>query len=152
MQTYRALAEVAGIVDAVNRLQRIDGTGLGWIHFDGVGGFEVAGAGIQILRDDTKVLDPKPSHWNRHPAVLLAVVVHGTGLSHFPTDGNQFIEGRLVDQIAGVVLLVPGEIGGQSVGHNRGILQEADNLVDAIEGGLGKLSQFSDEILDWNRL
>ena len=58
MQAYRPLVELAGIVDPVDRLERIDGAGLAGIHFDGVGGCKLAGiALIDVLRNYPVVLD-----------------------------------------------------------------------------------------------
>ena len=105
---------------------------------------------VEVLRNRAVVLDPQAPDRDRHPAILLAVVVHRTRLADLPADGNQFVERRLVNQVAGVVLAVPGQVGRQGVGRNRSALQKTDDLVDPAEGRLGKLSQLRDKILDWN--
>ena len=88
-----------------------------------------------------KILDQQAADGDGHPAVLVAVVVDGTGLADFPADGNQFVERSFVDQVAGVVLAIPGEIGRQRVGVERGVLQEFAELLGFVEGGFGKLAE-----------
>ena len=57
VQAHRALVEITGIVNPVHGLQRIHGAGLARIHFDRVGGFELAGALLEVLRNRAVVLE-----------------------------------------------------------------------------------------------
>src|SRR5260370_3501418 len=77
--------------------------------------------------------------------------MHGADLSDLPANGNQLIEWSLVDQIAGVMLRVPGEIGGQRIGSDRSVLKKFPDLFGVIEGGVGKLPQFGYEIRNGDR-
>jgi hypothetical protein len=138
MQAHRALVEFAGIINAVHGLERIDRAGLARIHFDGVRSFQVTRTLFEILLDQVKVFHSQASDGNCHPAILFTMVVHRTGLSDLPADGDQFVERSLIDQIAGVMLLVPGEIGGKSFRHHRGLLQKTNDLADMAESRLGK--------------
>jgi hypothetical protein len=49
MQADGPAIEFPRIVDTVHRIVRIDGTGVRGIHLDGVGGFKVALAPIEVL-------------------------------------------------------------------------------------------------------
>ena len=42
------------------------------------------------------------------------MIVHRTALAYIPADGEEFVELGLVDEVAGVVLAVPGQIGGEA--------------------------------------
>ena len=146
MQADGALVEFAGIEDAMDGLEGVDGAGMRGIHLDGFRGLDRGFAESDVLMHDVKILDQQTADGDGHPAVLVAVVVDGTGLADFPADGDQFVERSLVDQVAGVVLAVPGEIGRERVGMYRGVLQESAELLGLIEGGLGKLAEFGYEI------
>jgi len=80
------LIEFAGIENAVDGLERINGTGLRWIHLYGVGRRKLAGALLQTLRDDTIILNQQFSDRDCHPAILVAMIMYGTGLAYFPAD------------------------------------------------------------------
>ncbi len=108
VQADGTLVEFAGIQHTMHGLLRIDGAGLGDIHLDDLGGLQFAAAGGDVLLYDMEILHLQAADGHRHPTVLIAMVVDGTGLTDLPTDGQQFIERSLVDQIAGVVLAVPG--------------------------------------------
>jgi len=111
VQADGALVEFAGIEDPVNGFERIDGAGVRGIHLYGLGGRNRAFAAGDILMHDVKILDEQTADGDGHPAVLVAVIVHGAGLADFPADGEQLIKRSFVDQVASVVLAVPGEIG-----------------------------------------
>ena len=138
MQANCALVELAGIVDAVDGFERIHRAGLAGIHFHRGCSFQFAGALIQVLGYHVEVFDLQASDGNGHPAILFAVIMDGTCLTDLPADGDKFVEGSLVDQVASVVLLVPSEIWRQGIGLNGSLLQECDDLVDAVESGLGE--------------
>jgi len=74
--------------------------------------------------------------------------VNGAGLADFPTNGEQFVERSFVDQIAGVVLAVPGEIGRERLGVERGSLQKRAELLGAVKSCFRELAEFGDEIVD----
>ena len=76
------------------------------------------------------------------------MVVNRTGLPNVPTDGDQFVERSLVDQVAGIVLAVPGDVRSERVGVERSVSQKLAKLLSFIEGWLGELAKFGDEILD----
>jgi hypothetical protein len=78
------------------------------------------------------------------------VVVDGTGLANLPADGEKFVERSLIDQVARVVLPVPGEVGCERVRIHGRVLQESAELLGFVEGGLGKLAELDYEIVDWN--
>ena len=77
-----------------------------------------------ILFHDMEILHQQTADGHRHPAILIAMVVDGAGLADFPADGDQFIEGSFIDEVASVVLAVPGEIRSEGIGINRGHLAE----------------------------
>src|SRR4029077_15093438 len=95
------------------RLQRIDSARMPGIHLHSISGFQFATAFFDLLKNDAVVFDEQSADRNSHPAVLVAMIMDGTGLTHFPTDCNQFVEQRLVDQIAVVVLAIPVEVRSQ---------------------------------------
>jgi len=86
VQTDCPLIEFAGIENAVDGLQRIHGAGLSWIHLNRVGGLELAGPLFQALRNDAIILDQQFSDGDRHPAILVAMIVYGAGLADFPAN------------------------------------------------------------------
>lgn len=110
MEADRSLIKFAGIENAVDGLERINGTGLNRIHFHRVCGRKLAGALFQALRDNAIILDQQFSDGDCHPAILVAMVVYGTGLADFPADCYQFVERSFVDQVPSVVLAIPGQI------------------------------------------
>src|ERR1700730_4332251 len=77
--------------------------------------------------------------------------MHGAELADLPANGNQLVEWSLVDQIVGVMLRVPGEIGGQRIGSDRSVLKKFPYRLGLIEGGVGKLPQFGYEIRNGDR-
>jgi hypothetical protein len=56
VQADRPLIEFAGIENAVHGLERINRTGLSWIHLYRVGGGELAGTFVKALADDAIIL------------------------------------------------------------------------------------------------
>jgi hypothetical protein len=142
------LVEVAGIEDAVDGLLRIDGARLRDIHLDSFGGLDGGFPEGEVLMEDVKIFDEQAANGDGHPAILVAVVVHGTGLADFPADGDEFVERSFIDQIAGVVLAVPGEVGSERVGVERCVAKEFAELPGFIEGGSGEVAELGDEILD----
>ena len=76
MQADRALVEFPRIQYAMHRIGGIHGARLGDIHLDNVGGLEPAGSTFQILVHEMKVLYLQAPDRNRHPAILVAMIVH----------------------------------------------------------------------------
>jgi hypothetical protein len=143
-----ALVESARVEDAVNGSERVDGAGVLDIHFDSFRGFDAARAGDEILVDDGEIFYLQASDGDGHPAVLVFVVVDGADLADFPADGQEFIERSFVDQIAGVVLAVPGEVGSEGVGVYGRVLKKGAQLLGFGEGALGELAELGYEVLD----
>ena len=108
VQADRSLIEFAWVVDAMHGFLRIDGAGMSGVHLHGVSGFEITRSGLELLRNHTIVFDQQPADGNGHPAILVAVVMHRASLSDLPTHGNQLVERSFVDQVAGVMLSIPG--------------------------------------------
>ena len=88
MQAHGALIELARIEDTVDRFERVDGARLRHIHLDGFGGLDGAFAENDVLMHNVEVLDQQTADGDCHPAVLVAVVVDGTGLADLPADGD----------------------------------------------------------------
>src|SRR5580700_9158519 len=148
VQADRALVEIVGIEDAVNGLERVDGAGVRGIHLNGFAGLEAACSASDVLVHDVKILDQKTADGDSHPAVLIFMVVNGAGLADLPADGEQLVEMGFVDQIAGIVLAVPGEIGRQRIGIERSVSQKLVELLGFVEGGLGEFAQLAYEMLN----
>ena len=140
VQADRPLIEFARIENAVHGLKRINGTGLSRIHFNRVGGRELAGALLKTLGDDPVILDQEFSDGDGHPAILVTVIVYGTGLTYFPADCYQFVERSFVDQVSSVVLTIPGQKLRETVWGNLRFLEKVDDLVGAVEGRLRKFA------------
>src|SRR5438309_11763795 len=79
--------------------------------------------------------------------VLVAVIVHRADLADFPTNSNQLVQRRLIDQIAGVVLAIPADIRRQGLWRDSRMTKERKDLARAIEGSLWKFVQLRDKVL-----
>ena len=88
VHAHGALIELTRIKDPMDGFERVDGAGVRRIHLDGLSGFDGGFTQSDVLMHDVKILDEQPADGNGHPAVLVAVIVHGTGLSDFPADGD----------------------------------------------------------------
>jgi hypothetical protein len=144
-----ALVELAGVENTMYRLEGIDGAGMRGVHLDGVGGLDRALAKGKILVKHAKILDQQTADGDGHPTILVFVVVHGAGLADLPADGEQLIDRSFIDQVAGVVLAIPGEIGSEGFGMDRSALQECAKLLNLVEGRIGQFAEFGDERVDW---
>jgi hypothetical protein len=151
VQADGALVELARIDHAMHGISGVDGAGVSDIHFDGVGGFEAGPALLQILMNQMKVFHLQAADGDSHPAILVAMVVHGAGLADFPANGHQFVKWRAVDEVASVVLAVPVEVGRERVGADRSVLEKAADGFGWTEGGLGQLPQCFEELLNRHR-
>lgn len=149
VKTHGALVELAGVDNTMHRLEGIDGTGMRGIHLDGVGGLDFAFAESKILMNHVKIFDQQAADGHSHPTILVFVVVHGAGLADFPADGEQFIKRSFIDQVAGVVLAIPGEIGSERLGMDWSVLQECTKLLNPVEGRVWQLAELGDEGVDW---
>jgi len=145
-----ALVEFARIEYAMDRRERVDGAGVRHVHLDRPGGLDGGFAGGDVLMDDVIIFYEQPADGDGHPAILVFVVVDGTDLADFPADGDEFVESSFVDQVAGVVLAVPSEIGTERIWIDWGILEEFAEFFGLIECGFGELAEFGDELVDGN--
>src|SRR5215471_2367637 len=107
---------------------------------------------LKILRYQMKVFYQQSPDGHQHPAVLLAMVVDGARLTHLPANGNELIERCLIDQVAGVVLAVPGEKGVKTGGGNCCAFKKRQDIGVMVKSSRGKLPQLGGEILDRNLL
>src|SRR5215469_11446625 len=98
-----------------------------------------------------KILHLQAAQRDRHPAVLIAMIVDRTGLAYFPADGHQLIERSAIDQIARVVLTIPGEIRIQGIDINRGSREKSAQRFWRNECRLWKQAKLFDKFLDGNR-
>jgi hypothetical protein len=143
-----ALVEFSRIENAMHGLERIDGAGMRDVHLDDFGGLDGAFAAGNILMDNVEILHQQTAGGDGHPAILVAVVVDGAGLADLPTDGHQFVKRSFVDEVAGVVLAIPDEIGSEGIGIQRCVLQELADSLGLIKSRFRKLAQLGDEILN----
>lgn len=88
MQADGAGGELAGVVDLVHGLARVDGAGLCGIHLDDIGGLNLAAAGGEVFEYGAVVLHQQAADGHGHPAVLLVVVVDRADLAHVPANGD----------------------------------------------------------------
>ena len=143
------IVELARVEYAMHGVGGIDGAGIGRVHLFDIFRLEIADAGGQILMDGVKIFNLQAAYGDGHPAVLVAVVMHGAGLADLPADGEQLIDRSFIDQVAGVVLAIPGEIGSEGFGMDRSVLQECAKLLNLVEGRIGQFAEFGDEGVDW---
>src|ERR1700749_3021626 len=90
VQAERALVEFFRIDDPMYRIGWVHRTGMGEVYLQGVERVQLAAPARQILMNKVEVFFLQPAEWDRHPAVLVAMVVNRTGLTYFPADGHQF--------------------------------------------------------------
>lgn len=150
MHADGSLVEFARIQHTMHGLERINRTGTRDIHLERVGRLDCALAAGDVLIYHVKILHEQAANRDGHPAVLVAVIVHGAYLADLPADGDQLVERSLVDEVARVVLTIPGEIRRESLGIERVVLQELAKLFRLLEGWLGKFAELCNEILDRN--
>src|ERR1039457_6412605 len=98
------------------------------------------------------VLDLQAPNGNRHPAILVAMIVHRTRLPNLPTNGHQLVKRRPVDEISRVVLAIPVQVRSERICADGSLLQKAPNRLSRTEGRFGQLPQPLDESLDGNGL
>jgi len=143
------LVKFARIEHTMHRFERIDGAGMRCVHLDSVSGPDRALAKGKILMNNVKILDQQTADGDSHPTILVFVVVHGAGLADLPADRDQLIKRSFVDQVSGIVLAIPGEIGSKGFGMDRSVLQECAKLLNLVEGRIGQIAEFGDERVDW---
>src|SRR5580692_1707079 len=152
MQAYRALPEFAGVDDSMDRIAGIDRAGMSDIHFYCIQRLEARTALCNVLMHEVKVLDLQAAYGDSHPAILIAMIVDRTHLPDLPADGHQFVERRAIDEVARVVLAVPGQVGRERVGVDRSLLQKAADGFGDRESRLRHLPQAFDKFCDGNGL
>jgi hypothetical protein len=150
VQADRALVEFAGIEDTMHGLVWIHGAGMLGIHLNSFGGLDVAFSGSHILLDHAKIFYQQPADRDGHPAVLVPVIVDRARLAGFPANCKQFIERSFIDEVASIVLAVPGEIGSKRIRAERVILQEFAELFRLVECGFRKFTECGDKLVDWD--
>src|ERR1039458_7241339 len=91
---------------------------------------------------------PAAFHRRRHPAILVAIIVHRNALPNLPADGHQFVEVRFVDRVARVVLPVPAQIGRETGFFDGHLPEQGKDLLRFIEGRCGKRAKFPDQVVD----
>src|SRR5579864_4258253 len=80
------------------------------------------------------------------------MVVYRTRLPDLPANRHQFVQRRSVNEISGVMLPVPIEVGCERIRADRRVLQKLPNRLDLVEGDLCELAKTLDESLNGNRL
>jgi len=147
MQADGALVEFSRIHHAVYGIPRIDRTRMQDIHFDCIERLQPTTPASKVLVNEMKIFHLQTANRNCHPAVLIAMVVHGTRLTDLPANGHQFIERRAINQIACVMLPIPIQIWCKRIGINGHLLKKPPHRLGRYESGLWELSQFFNEAL-----
>ena len=77
------------------------------------------------------------------------MIVNRADLADLPANGDKFVKASLVDQIAGVVLAVPGEIRRERVGIRPDFaFRNSRSCSVSSKAASGNLRSSADEILD----
>jgi len=87
----------------------------------------VASRGVQLGRD--KILTAKPSDRHRHPTFLFPMIVDPRGLADLPTDRHYLKPFVLVDQVAGVEVRAPKQVGFDRASGDRIFVQKTINAL-----------------------
>lgn len=69
----------------------IDSARMREIHLDRIGSLDLTLTALQILVDQMKIFDLQSPDRNRHPAILVAMIMNRTRLPYFPADCHQFV-------------------------------------------------------------
>ena len=113
MNADGALIVFGEIQNLVDRLERIDVTGIGGVHLINVGRLKPTGAGVigkSVAVFNAEILDFESADGGGHPAVLIAMIVNAGELADFPTNSHAFEKIVLKDEIASVAALGKIEI------------------------------------------
>src|SRR5579864_1748401 len=151
VQADGTLVELAGIDDSMHRIGGVDRTGMGDVHLDGIKRFQLAKPSRQILINKMEIFYLEPAEWDCHPAVLVAMIVNGAGLTDLPANGHQFVKWSAINQITRVVLPIPGEIRRKGFGIDWHLREELAQRLGGDECGLRQYAQLFDEFLNGNR-
>jgi hypothetical protein len=92
----------------LHRFPRIDRAWICNSQLNGIRCEQAAIPGLDVLKFYVEIFYHQFSDGRGHPTVLIAMIVHGTALADLPADGDEFVEIGFVDEVAGVVLAVPG--------------------------------------------
>src|SRR5215471_4433655 len=149
VQADRPLVRVSWVQDAMYGFLWIDRTGTFRAQLDRIRRFQPARARLQVLKTEAVIFHSELADRRRHPAILIAMVVHRAGLSHLPTDGDQFVQLRFVDKVAGVMLAVPGQIWLNTGGIDRHLRKKRSDLFRTIECSRRKRSKFRHKFINW---
>ncbi len=118
-----ALVEFGKIENLMNGLFALDGAGMVVIHIVGDTRRNVAGAASVVLIIDAEILDAQFADGHGHPAILPAMIVNAAGLADFPTDGDDFEEAALEDEIPRVMAFGVEEVGLEGFDANLVLLE-----------------------------
>jgi hypothetical protein len=101
-----------------------------------------------ILKFDMEIFDSQLSDRSRHPAILVPMVVYRTALPYLPAHGDKLIEIGLVDQIARVMLPVPGQVRCKTEFRDRYLGQQRTDQLNLIESRDRQRTQLADQFVD----
>ena len=76
------------IDDPVDRIGGVNCARTSRVHFDCVCRSQLTSPRIQILRPEMEIFHQQAARGHQHPAVLVAMIVHGADLADFPANGN----------------------------------------------------------------
>src|ERR1700733_6326360 len=100
VQRDRPLIPRSRIHHPMHRLPRIDRARIRRRQLHRVRCGHLTLSRLNILKSYVEIFYQQAPHRSRHPAILPAMIVHRTALPNLPADGEQFVEIRLVDEIA----------------------------------------------------
>src|SRR6185369_215109 len=89
VQAHCALVELSEIQDSMNKFCRVYLGRKKLVNLNCIRGLQTAITTDFVLIDHAEVLHKQPAHGNRHPAILILVIVNLRALSLFPAHCNQ---------------------------------------------------------------
>ena len=108
MQGNSALIRLSRIDHTMHWLPRIDRA---WIcngQLNRIRCAQAAVSRLEILKFYVEIFHRQFSDWRRHPAILTTMIVDGAALAYLPANGHELVEIRFINQVAGVMLGIPG--------------------------------------------
>jgi len=148
VKANRTLIEFAWIHHAVDRITGVDSAGMRDVHLHGIQRLQPACSGINVLAYEMEILHLKAPNRNRHPAILVTMVMDRAGLTDLPANRHQFIKSSTIDKVSGVVLTVPIEIWRKRVRVDGHLRQEPPNRFYRSERRLRHLPQPLHELVN----
>jgi hypothetical protein len=92
MEADCALIKFGRVVNPVHWLRRIHRAWIGSVHFNYVGGLNVAAPHLGVLLKNTIVLYQELANGGCHPAILVLMVMDRASLANIPADCQQLKE------------------------------------------------------------